>query len=339
MVIGHAVPHDTFVGTFIYKWHMPLFFFFSGYFFNVDKYSFGKFAYRKIRSLYFPYVFWALSFLSIHNLLILYHISDEQIYDFHDLKVYAFRAVFEMRYYEPLLLTFWFLVQLFFTNYLCYLIFLSKKKLLSDKNIGIFSNNIIDNIIDVSVILLLIISSILFCEYNVVIYFNFNYITLLAMVFFLIGNKLKTVDLTKKSYLIISFIVVLCFGNSFHQMIELESNYIIIYAIIAVCGIIFVYGVSKMIDKKCNYINGVLAYVGDKSLSIMIFHLVAFKLISYIIIWNEGLSINKLSLLVIRNVKLYWTLLYILIGVALPLLLDKGYNYIKCLVLSKFNIN
>lgn len=121
-------------------------------------------------------------------------------------------------------------------------------------------------------------------------------------------------------------------------MIELEYDYIIMYVIIAVCGIIFVYGISKII-KNVRYLNVVLAYIGDKSLSIMILHLVAFKLISYIIIQVEGLSINKLSLLVIRDVKLYWTLLYILIGVALPLLLDKGYNYLKCLALSKFNIN
>lgn len=129
MVVGHAVPHDTLLATFIYKWHMPLFFFFSGYFFCVDKYSFGKFAYRKIKSLYIPFVIWSLLLLSIHNVLIKYHISDGTIIDLHTFKLFAFRIIFQMRQSEPLLGTFWFLVQLFFINFLAYFIFYVKKKI------------------------------------------------------------------------------------------------------------------------------------------------------------------------------------------------------------------
>lgn len=330
MVIGHVVPHDTLLGIFIYKWHMPLFFFFSGFFFDVDKYSFGRFACRKIKSLYIPFVFWSLFFLAVHNSLLQYHILKGDILDPHNLKVFAYRAVFEMRQYEPLLLTFWFLIQLLLTNLFCYFILFKKKEIINKRVIGNYNY-----FIDVFIVLLLIVGSIILCKYKIIINYHFSYITLLSMTFFILGNTLRNVDILKKYIFIISFFIVLCFGNSFHQMIELEYDYIIMYVIIAVCGIIFVYGISKII-KNVRYLNVVLAYIGDKSLSIMILHLVAFKLISYIIIQVEGLSINKLSLLVIRDVIWYWMILYAVVGVLFPLLLEKFYSYFKYLVLSKF---
>lgn len=42
MVIGHVINHESPLSIFIYKWHMPLFFFFSGFFFNIQKYKFKK---------------------------------------------------------------------------------------------------------------------------------------------------------------------------------------------------------------------------------------------------------------------------------------------------------
>ncbi len=146
------------------------------------------------------------------------------------------------------------------------------------------------------------------------------------------------VDLMRKRYFISSVLIVVCLGNTFHEMIDLNSDYILIYLIIAVFGIIFIYDISKILDVKCKYINVILAYIGEKSLSIMIFHLIAFKIISYIIIVNEGLSINILSSHpIIENVQWYWTVLYILIGVTVPLFLERCYRRSKSFVLSKFN--
>lgn len=334
MVVGHAVPHDTLLATFIYKWHMPLFFFFSGYFFSVDKYSFGKFVYRKIKSLYIPFVIWSLLLLSIHNVLIKYHISDGNIIDLHTFKLFAFRIICQMRQYEPLLGTFWFLIQLLFVNFFVYLVYYLKKK-----TIDVFiSNTLYRNFVDVFIILLLVVGSIVLCKLNVLIYFHFSYITLLSMSFFIIGNKLRMVDLIRKRYFISSVLIVVCFGNTFHEMIDLKSDYILTYLIVAVFGIIFIYDISKILDMKCKYINVILAYVGDKSLSIMILHFTAFKIISYMIIQNEGLSINTLSSHpVIENVQWYWTVLYILIGVTIPLFLERCYSSSKSFVLSKFN--
>ena len=339
MVVGHAVPHDTFLATFIYKWHMPLFFFFSGYFFNVDKYSFGKFAYRKIKSLYVPFVIWSLLLLSIHNVLIKYHISDGNIIDLHTFKLLAFRIIFQMRQSEPLLGTFWFLVQLFFINFLAYFIFYVKKKI-ENRWIGMRYVNIID----VLIIFMLLVASVLFRRFDqniprldIFIFGDFCYITLLSLSFFVIGNILSKNTFWKhRLSFVISCIVIVFLGNSFHEMIDLKARYIPIYFFIAICGINFVYIISKFIGNKFRYINITLAYVGDKSLNIMVLHLIAFKIVSYMIILDNNLSIDILSSHpVIENVQWYWSFIYILMGVVLPLFLEKIYSCFKCSFLLK----
>lgn len=70
VVIGHSGfwPSDN---PFIYMFHMPLFFFLSGYCFKEEnlKCSYGTYIVKKIKGLYLPYIKWALFFLLIHNFL------------------------------------------------------------------------------------------------------------------------------------------------------------------------------------------------------------------------------------------------------------------------------
>lgn len=69
MVIGHAgCPSALF--RFIYIFHMPAFFFFSGYFLKISKLDKTKdYLIKKINALYWPFVKWSVVFLVFHNLL------------------------------------------------------------------------------------------------------------------------------------------------------------------------------------------------------------------------------------------------------------------------------
>ena len=79
MVIGHcsAVPYhggnslwQTYISQYIYLFHMPLFFFLSGYFFKFSHiYNKKLFVKKKIDGLWKPYVKWGLFFVLIHNIL------------------------------------------------------------------------------------------------------------------------------------------------------------------------------------------------------------------------------------------------------------------------------
>lgn len=78
MVLGHSIgeygDYLTPVRSFIYMFHMPLFFALSGYCFK-EKYltDFKTFAWHKVKGLYFPFVKYGLLFLLLHN--VFYHLN------------------------------------------------------------------------------------------------------------------------------------------------------------------------------------------------------------------------------------------------------------------------
>ena len=69
MVIGHSGINPS-IGHWIYMFHMPLFFFLSGYLFK-DKYFDDRWSFvkNKVKGYYFPFVKWVVFFVLIHNFL------------------------------------------------------------------------------------------------------------------------------------------------------------------------------------------------------------------------------------------------------------------------------
>lgn len=76
MVIGHSGCPD-YLYRFIYLFHMPCFFFISGWLLK-DKYltDIKKGLLNKVRGSYFPFVKWSLLFLVFHNVFVRLHIYD-----------------------------------------------------------------------------------------------------------------------------------------------------------------------------------------------------------------------------------------------------------------------
>lgn len=68
MVVGHKGCPDI-LARFIYLFHMPLFFFCSGYFFlpPQSNETFKKNIIKRIYGIYIPYVKWSIAFLLLHN--------------------------------------------------------------------------------------------------------------------------------------------------------------------------------------------------------------------------------------------------------------------------------
>jgi fucose 4-O-acetylase-like acetyltransferase len=67
VIIGHTGSSSSSLTTYIFSFHMPLFFFISGYLFSVGKYDFKSYFYKKLKTLLIPYfvfafltyIFWA----------------------------------------------------------------------------------------------------------------------------------------------------------------------------------------------------------------------------------------------------------------------------------------
>ena len=127
MVICHAgLPH--FLGQFITMFHMPLFFFVSGYCFK-DKYlnDMKRFCINKVKGLYLPFVKWSLLFLILHNVFFYLNIYNDvygargevsQLYELKDVVKNVAKIVLTMNETEQLLGGFWFLKSLFIGSFL-----------------------------------------------------------------------------------------------------------------------------------------------------------------------------------------------------------------------------
>ncbi|MDQ1910394.1 acyltransferase family protein [Paenibacillus sp. GD4] len=79
VVLAHTSLDFTWIGSFINSFHMPLFFFLSGYLFSMDKYAgFPDFLSRKARTLLLPYFVFAC--LSYGYFLARYHFGSAEYY-------------------------------------------------------------------------------------------------------------------------------------------------------------------------------------------------------------------------------------------------------------------
>jgi len=142
MVVGHS-GSPSFIGRFIYCFHMPLFFIASGYFFSTkcldDKFLFVK---KRFKGLYIPFVKWSLIFLLLHNLLFKANILNAKfggsaLYSFKQILDKGFHIITTMGSYEPAILgTFWFLRSLFVASIIFCLLFYIINKLLHLKYIN-----------------------------------------------------------------------------------------------------------------------------------------------------------------------------------------------------------
>ena len=124
MVIGHS-GCPNWIHNYIYMYHMPLFFFCSGYFFKdiKDTNQIKVFIIRKCKGLYIPYVKWSILFLLLHNLFYdiniyneLYNGVKENPYNVMTFIRKILNIAFAMRDTELLLGGFWFLRALFLSS-------------------------------------------------------------------------------------------------------------------------------------------------------------------------------------------------------------------------------
>ena len=69
MVLGHSSAGGDAMSHYIHAFHMPLFFFVSGYFFNVKKYpTFKAFLWNELRTIMLPYTFFVILCQPLHYL-------------------------------------------------------------------------------------------------------------------------------------------------------------------------------------------------------------------------------------------------------------------------------
>lgn len=305
MVICHAGLPSRY-SHFVSMFHMPLFFFVSGYCFK-DKYLIEtkQFLKNKLRGIYVPFVKWSLIFLVLHNVFFSLNVYGE-MYDVKSFMKNAIYIIFSMNETEQLLGGYWFLKELFLGSILALGCF---KYLKSNFCWGA-----------TSLLIAVIVSSWIKMDIPFV---HIASRTFFAGFFIVMGREYKKLNYDTDKWLITILCFIIVMMGSIYcgtSMLSYSAIQVIPYSICALMGTIMILNLSHRITSHKNVLTNSLLFVGDHTLEVLTWHFLTFKLVSLFIICKNGLSLEKLASFPIINeygVK-YW-IVYSLIGIAIPI--------------------
>ena len=324
MVIGHSNYSSKQI---IYQYHMALFFFASGYFYNNKNSKTPiKYIIKKIKSNYLTYVKYCLLFLALRNIFLNTHIYSPNDFTTNNI-IYSIKEILTLNYNEGLLGTFWFIVTLFYISilynvisYICYKITPQKCEELK-----------------LITIIALFLYGFLTLKYNINLYelikpkhillfrFTFRLISpkvLITLLIYHLGYVYKQYEdkiKFKFSYFIVC--IALLFLNSKYGNIGMANNTFVnppFFISSSLLGIYINIYIAKFIYDR--YENKLLHFIGKHTLSIMIFHFLAFKIVTLIIIYRYKLPLTELATFpVMYEIGGIWWLFYTLVGIFVPL--------------------
>lgn len=313
MVIGHSgCPGWMFY--FIYLFHMPLFFFLSGYCFK-DQYVNNKktFILKRIKTLYMPFVLYNILFILLHNLLFRIHIH-ATAYSWSDY-INFIPKVLAMGFTEVNLGPYWFLRYLFLASILFLLI--------------MFCLYNYSQYIKYIVMLLPIITII--SHMNIFSWLP-SYILFLSIFFYGSGYLMKNITINKSVWFWFGLFFIVAIGSVFihSHMLMMDNKDIIPYCLFAIIGIIGVLSLSLCISSSSLlWIKKIMVYIGNHSLVILTWHFLVFDFISLfylkIILKQPFTSVEPICLH--SNLGGLHFIIYTILGIILPLLIHRLFKF------------
>lgn len=338
VVLSHA-GISGWLFNFVFIFHVPIFFICAGYFFNT-KYLTDERTYivHRFKGLYLPFVRWSLFFLLIHNVLFPLGILSETYgnagggvthpYTWQQFSQHAWSIVSNMSGYDQFLCgAFWFFRALLLASIGFLLMFklLNRSAQLRDYKHTAWG---------VLFITLLLITWKTTTHLSLTGVAQGGYRELMGMAFMTAGFLLKQYEvcdkLNWKTALTSGTILLLasCFFPSsmvwnpnFTQFISLPLPAIAAF-------VMFTY-ISAWIDRHPGLVKRTFAYIGEHTLYIFAFHLVAFKVVSALKVWFYDLpweAVGGHPVVITPANNWIWVILYLAAGVILPLLWLKSYR-------------
>lgn len=331
VVIGHSGCPDT-LRTIIYMVHMPLFFLASGYFLKEERLcnpvSFIK---GKIKSLYVPFLKYALPILFLHNLLINMGIMSTE----YGAKYYTpgtlvqeliLRVAFLEVHGEALLGTYWFIQALFFGYVLLALVYSKIDKMrIHSPGAKTFAFLLLSSLL-ISVMHHLCPSLKTVCLYRIC----------MGGTFIWTGRMIRQKAYTHRNLLLALLAFVSVFflhPASMKEKSDLTDCISILMS--GTCGFLLLLKVSHVIDSAKSSIimavSNLFSYLGRKSFYIMTFHFLSFKAISLLIVlyygWGDFTLVGMHPYITaVRGTS--WWIAYSVAGVTLSLALHHLISFI-----------
>ena len=309
VVAGHLGINK--IDLFVNYWHLPVFFFVSGYFLK-DKYinDGKKYVSSRFKRLIIPFFFYASTAIILHNFLINWGIIDGIKFVGNDYWVEIKRMLL-LSSNEQLIGAMWFLPALFFISCIGW-------SLLKLHTIHHSLNYKWGGVI-CFIVGMLAINRNISSPYCIFQYLSITWI-------FLLGYMVRTEHLEEKIRNIIGVLVsisilsVALFAKSrFGCQPSMIGNMPLCFPLVFISGIVIINYISFQIQ---NYkIGKVLSFVGNYSFSIMALHFVGFKIVTFIHkLIDDTVTISDFP---ISSKNLYmWAPMYFLVGLAFPIVVS-----------------
>lgn len=324
MVMGHSgVPCN--IDKFIYQFHMPLFFFCSGYFINIieDRRTLLVFYKKKIKGIYLKFICWSILFLLLHNIFIDLNIYNNAIPNWEEYPYNsqlfikkAVKIIFSMNGHEQLLRSFWFLKQLLLASLLVSTILYFSQKITQHKHTHLIS------LIGLSILTLI---SKKF-TWSLPAIWDIS-LVFMSSTFFLFGYIFRKYNVIKKLSNIISSVIslILLFIGLYilpwTNMLEYTLATTVPFFIVAISGIVLTINISQKIESfRIKYF---FYYLGQNTMPIFALHMLCFKIGNLLKIVIYGLPLYRLAeFQIIEDYNTCFWIIYTVIGISVPLLID-----------------
>ncbi len=341
MCAGHT-EGPVLIMTFIYLFHMPVFFIAAGYFFD-KKYLADPwtFCVKRFKGLYVPFVKWSLFFLVFHNLFFNLGLMNEQFgnwdggvthpYDWYQFWQRLVHIIFSMAGYDEFLAgAFWFFRALLVSSIVflvLYLLLYNRHRWLDHDTIPV-------------VIAVLAIGFAGFKVAN-----HLNIVTIVqggirecwGVLFFALGVLYRRHErhIPENWSLTLFYFTLLMMGSllGFQGMsLKVEMRTIATLPVTGAIGFLMVHHIASWLDRHEGVIKRFMVYCGNNTLYIYVFHIISFKLVSALKIWYYDLDWGQIGCHMVihegSRSDLFW-LLYTIVGTAVPLLGITLYRRLK----------
>jgi fucose 4-O-acetylase-like acetyltransferase len=337
IVIGHCFP---FANSFVYTYHLVIFFFVGGYLYNGIKYAKNPFEYigHKLSSTLPKYFCYYVLFILIHNILVQIGIyaSTTSIYSIKDIAAQILSASV---FLGPSGMggALWFVPFFVYSMILfCFMTnFVGKIK---DKKYQMILLGFI------SILLGFIGIKLAIAKYGVIYHLQAS---LIVIPIIYLGYLLKHIPVQKfykylRLYICIPCIIFILLVLKYTgKSIDLSSSNIIspiLFYPISIAGIYFVLYLAKVILDVRKGIK-LFSYIGEHSYDIMALHFLMFKLVDLVYVWVRHKDIELLSAFPCSNERL-WPI-YIIAGIFGSLVVCKFIEETRMFInkkLQKLNI-
>lgn len=337
VVLAHAAA-PTYLSRFAYMVGVPAFFVLSGFFFRWDNLERpSEFIVRRIKRLYIPFIKWGIVLLLLHNwffqigfLSEIHGNAEEGVthpYGLIESIQHLWSMVFNMSGYDPFLAgAFWFFRSLLLAN-IAFLLLLKASRKFSFLKSPILQ---ITSVVALAFLLALWQSGMGLHITGVA---QGGYRELMGIVLMGIGFLLRQVEdspqtgIWKNSIVMfaVSLIVLLVLVSVYPVSMAAKPASMLSVLLLALAGtasFVCLRATAQLIEKYSSKYSKHLQFIGENTLSILLFHLIAFKLISMIKVSVYGLDWEMMGghPVVQHEVGDYFWILYAIVGVYIPLI-------------------